>query len=115
MAAAPSTKKSVSKKASKKKAVSKKAVSKKAAIKKAVTKKAVSKKAVAKKATTKKAASKSKAKTLSYQSRYQKIAEAAYLISEEQGFIPGNEMDNWLIAEKEIDGWIKKDKIKLVE
>jgi hypothetical protein len=108
MAATPSTKKSVLKKA-----VTKKAVAKKAPAKKAAPKKAAPKKSAIKKASAKKAARKSV--TLSYQKRYQKIAEAAYLRSEEQGFIPGNEMDNWLIAEQQIDGWIKKDKIKLVE
>jgi hypothetical protein len=108
MAKAPSTKKAVSKKAVRKKAVAKKAVSKKAVAKKAVTRKGPAKRAPSKKAI-------SKSKTLNYQVRYQKIAEAAYLISEQQGFVPGNEMDNWLIAEKEIDTWIKKDKIKLVE
>ena len=97
----------------KKKSVSKKAVKKKAATKKAAVKKAVSKKAAVKKAASKKAAA--KAKTISYQERYHKIAEAAYLIAEKQGFRPGNEMDNWLIAENEIDGWIKKDKLKLVK
>ncbi len=103
MAKTPVKKKSVSKKAATKKAAVKKAVSKKAAVKKAASKKAVRKKAAA------------KTKTLSYQERYHKIAEAAYLIAEQKGFRPGNEMDDWLIAEKEIDGWIKKDKIKLVE
>ena len=98
----------------KKKTVSKKAVKK--TVKKSVAKKAVSKKAAVKKAATKKASRKNTAaRTISYQQRYQKIAEAAYLISEQQGFLPGNEMDNWLIAEKEIDSWIKKDRLKLVE
>ncbi len=91
------------KKAAAKKKVAKKAVSKKAAVKKA---------AVKKKAAPKKAASK---KTLSYQQRYQMIAEAAYHISEKQGFKPGIEMDNWLAAEKQIDSLIKKQKLKLVE
>ena len=95
-----------------KKAVTKKAAAKKKVVKKAAVKKAAPKKAAVKKAAKKKAASK---KTLSYQQRYQMIAEAAYHISEKQGFQPGIEMDNWLTAEKQIDGWIKKQKLKLVE
>ena len=96
----------------KKKAASKKKAVKKAVAKKAAPKKAAPKKAVKKKASRKKAAS---AKTVSYQQRYQMIAEAAYHISEKQGFIPGNEMDNWLQAEQQIDGWIADQGLKLVE
>ena len=99
---------------SKKKSV-KKAAAKKAVSKKAVTKKAVSKKAVSKKASVKKAAAKRKAKTLSYQDRYQKIAEAAYLLAEKQSFAPNNELRHWLEAEIQIDAWIKDEKIKLVK
>lgn len=95
-------KQTVKKKAASKKKVAKKAVVKKAAVKKAATKKAASKKSAAK-------------KTVSYQQRYQMIAEAAYHISEKQGFRPGNEMDNWLQAEKEIDGWITEQGLKLVK
>lgn len=91
------------KKAAAKKKVAKKAVTKKAAVKKA----AVKKKAAGKKTVSK--------KTISYQQRYQMISEAAYHISEKQGFQPGIEMDNWLAAEKQIDGWIKKQGLKLVE
>ncbi len=102
-------------KTSKKKAASKKAVSKKAAIKKSVKKKAVAKKASTKKAAVRKSVAKKAVKRLSYQQRYQMISEAAYLIAEKQSFVPGNEMDNWLAAEKQIDGWIKKEKIKVTE
>ena len=35
--------------------------------------------------------------------RQQKIAEAAYLFSERRGFTPGCELDDWLLAEAEID------------
>ena len=99
------------KKAATKKAAAKKAV-KKAAPKKAAPKKAAVKKAPAKKAAKKKAASK---KSLSYQQRYQMIAEAAYHISEKQGFKPGIEMDNWLQAEQQIDSWIAGEGLKLVK
>lgn len=101
------------KSSSKKKAASKKKVVKKASVKKAVSKKAVSKKAPAKKASTKKAAS--KAKTVSYQQRYQMIAEAAYHIAEKQDFTPGNEIDNWLQAEEQIDDWMTDQGMTLVE
>jgi hypothetical protein len=81
----------------------KKKVSKKA-VKKAASKKSV-KKAATKKASRKKAA-KGKAVQLTHQERYEKIAEAAYLLAEGQGFAPGSEMDNWLKAEQMIDSWI---------
>jgi hypothetical protein len=32
------------------------------------------------------------------------IAEAAYLRSERRGFVPGFEEEDWLAAEKEVDG-----------
>ena len=98
----------------KKKAATKKASAKKTAPKKAAVKKAVSKKAVTKKSVKKKAASR-KQKTISYEDRYQKIAEAAYLMAEEQGFAPGQELRNWLEAEKQIDDWIASAKLKLVK
>jgi hypothetical protein len=37
------------------------------------------------------------------ESREARIAEAAYWRSERRGFTPGNEMDDWLSAEREID------------
>jgi hypothetical protein len=86
----------------------------KATPKKKVVKKAAVKKAVAKKAAPKKAAKKA-VKTISYQVRYQKIAEAAYLLAEEQGFKSNSEMDNWLTAEAQIDKWIKAEKLKLID
>lgn len=93
----------------------KKAASPKKTVKKAVTKKAVKAKAPVKKASVKKAVSKKAVKTISYQQRYQMIAEAAYLLAEQQNFRADSELDNWLAAEAQIDGWIKKDKIKLTE
>ncbi len=97
----------------KKKAASKKKVVKKASVKKASVKKAASKKAMRKNAPSKKAASKQS--SVSYQQRYQMIAEAAYLIAEKQDFTPGNEIDNWLQAEQQIDDWITEQGITLVE
>ena len=37
------------------------------------------------------------------ESREARIAEAAYWRSERRGFTPGQELDDWLSAEKEID------------
>jgi hypothetical protein len=88
---------------------------KKAAPKKKVVKKAAVKKAVVKKAAPKKARVKKAVKTISYQLRYQKIAEAAYLLAEEQNFRSNSELDNWLAAEAQIDAWIKAEKLKLID
>lgn len=94
----------------------KKAATKKAASKKAVVKKAVSKKATTKKASVKKSVkARSSAKSITYQQRYQMIAEAAYLLAEKQNFRSDSELDNWLAAESQIDNWIKSEKIKLTE
>ena len=41
------------------------------------------------------------------------VAEAAYHLSEQQGFEPGRDMDNWLIAEQQIEALLKKDKIQV--
>ena len=37
------------------------------------------------------------------QERQQFIATVAYLIAERRGFVPGNELDDWLQAEAEVD------------
>jgi DUF2934 family protein len=37
------------------------------------------------------------------ESRAARIAEAAYWRSERRGFAPGQELDDWLAAEKEVD------------
>ena len=39
----------------------------------------------------------------SAQSRQAMIAEAAYFISEQRGFGSGRELEDWLLAEKQID------------
>jgi hypothetical protein len=36
-------------------------------------------------------------------SRHEQIAVVAFLRSEARGFAPGNEIDDWLAAEREID------------
>ncbi|HEY7641040.1 MAG TPA: DUF2934 domain-containing protein [Steroidobacteraceae bacterium] len=38
------------------------------------------------------------------ESREARIAEAAYWRAERRGFAPGQELDDWLAAEKEVDG-----------
>jgi len=106
------SKKKASKKATAKKAVSKKSTSKKAVTKKVATKKATSKKKVA----SKKKASAKKAPAVTYinnEERYRMVQEAAYHLSEKQNFEPGNDMDNWLFAEIEIEALMKKKNIKV--
>jgi hypothetical protein len=36
-------------------------------------------------------------------SRYERISDAAYRRAEQRGFAPGQELDDWLAAEREID------------
>ena len=96
----------------KKKSASKKKSSKKV-VKKSTVKKAVTKKAVTKKKTAVKKKAAAKKSVITKEQRYKMIAEAAYHLSEKQGFEPGREMDNWLIAEKQIEAFIKKQKIQV--
>lgn len=42
-------------------------------------------------------------------SREQRIADAAYRRAKQRGFIPGQELDDWLAAEREIDGGNTRD------
>lgn len=102
--------------------VAKKSASKKTATKKKVSKKSTVKKAVTKKKTTtkKKAASKKKASArksavtyINNEERYKMVAEAAYHLSEKQGFEPGRDMDNWLYAEVEIETYLNDNNIKV--
>ena len=109
----------VQKKSVSKKTASKKKVSKKSTVKKAVTKKkaVVKKKTVTKKkVASKKKASAGKAPAVIYitnEERYKMVAEAAYHLSEQQGFEPGKDMDNWLIAELQIEPEMKKKNISI--
>lgn len=41
--------------------------------------------------------------------RYRMIAEAAYFRAEQRGFAPGNEIDDWLAAELEVDALLEED------
>jgi hypothetical protein len=100
-----SKKKAVSKEATKKKVTKKKVVKKTVKTKKAPTKKAPAKKAPAKKAATKKAASKPAKPSkldITPEERWKMIAIAAYHKAEKRGFVPGNELQDWAEAEKEI-------------
>jgi len=40
--------------------------------------------------------------------RSRRIAERAYQLAALRGFTPGGEVDDWLAAEREIDGELKK-------
>ena len=44
---------------------------------------------------------------LATEERQQLIAQAAYFIAERRGFVPGNELDDWLRAEAEVEVRIK--------
>ena len=44
---------------------------------------------------------------LAPEERQQLIAQAAYFIAERRGFVPGNELDDWLQAEAEIEARIR--------
>ncbi|MBU2478894.1 MAG: DUF2934 domain-containing protein, partial [Gammaproteobacteria bacterium] len=44
-----------------------------------------------------------KAKEISPDLRQQMIAEAAYLRAEQRNFSPGDPLDDWLVAEREVD------------
>jgi uncharacterized protein YkwD len=56
-------------------------------------------------ATARKARTKPPAKTkeISPDLRQQMIAEAAYLRAEQRNFSPGDPLDDWLVAEREVD------------
>jgi hypothetical protein len=41
--------------------------------------------------------------------RRRMIAEAAYFRAEQRGFVPGNELEDWLAAELEIDAIVGAD------
>lgn len=45
--------------------------------------------------------------TVSEESRRAMIAEAAYLRAERRGFAPGNEEEDWLAAEAEVDALLR--------
>jgi len=53
------------------------------------------------------AATRTTSEQLAAEQRQQLIAEAAYFIAERRGFAPGNEFDDWLQAEAEVEARIK--------
>lgn len=121
------SKKAVSKKSSTRKARSKKSLTRKKAPTKASSDKKVptkkgskakpSKKTTAKKVAVKTSAARSTAvakkrspakgrtarPSVSADERWRMIAEAAYLRAERRGFVPGRDLDDWLVAEQEIE------------
>lgn len=62
--------------------------------------------AIRKPRATKKAPAK---RTVSPEERYQMIAAAAYFLAERHGFTSGRALDDWIAAEKEVDGMLKSD------
>ena len=95
------------KKASAKKKTSKKKVTKKKTAKKKVTKKKVDTKKLAKKKVSRKKTAARKA-AVSDQERYEMIQRHAYFLAEARNFQPGNEVQDWLEAERFVDGMLKK-------
>lgn len=49
---------------------------------------------------------------LIYKERYERIAEAAYHRAAQRGFSPGNELDDWLAAEQEVDALLSADRAR---
>jgi len=41
------------------------------------------------------------------QTREEMIRTAAYLLAERRGFRPGGELQDWLVAERQIDSWLE--------
>ncbi len=95
------------KKASVKKKTSKKKIAKKKTAKKKVTKQKVAKKKLAKKKVSRKKTAARKA-AVSDQERYEMIQRHAYFLAEARNFHPGNEVQDWLEAERFVDGMLKK-------
>ena len=50
---------------------------------------------------------------LIYKERYERIAEVAYHRAEQRGFVPGNELDDWLAAEQEVDALLSSDRAQV--
>lgn len=99
--------KTTKKKASKKKAIAKKVATKKKA--------SASKKTTAKKTAAQKKSSAEKVYgSITQAERHQMIAEAAYLLSETQGF-SSDEHQDWLAAEADVDKRLAKAKIKVID
>lgn len=108
---AKKAKKTDSKKTGSKKTAAKKPT-KKAVVKKSTVKKGTKKKSVAKKTSVKKKISSSKPDkssssrsgiNISSEERWRMIAVAAYHKAEKRGFVSGDENQDWLDAEKEVD------------
>ena len=99
-----------------KKKVAKKKVTKKKAVAKKVSKKKVAKKKVAKKKVTKKSTASKKRSAakaaprpvISDRERYEMIQTHAYFLAERRNFAPGHEYEDWLEAERFIDGMLEK-------
>lgn len=40
--------------------------------------------------------------------RHDMIAEAAYFLAQARGFLPGNDLEDWLTAEREVDALLRE-------
>ena len=101
----PSKKKTTSKKAAKKKTAKKKAAKKKTSSSKktAAKKKSSSSQKIAAKKTAAKKAEQPSRLAITPEERWKMIAIAAYHKAEKRNFAPGNDFQDWVDAEKEID------------
>lgn len=87
-------------------AAGKKAPAKKSAKKKTARKKAAKKQTASKPATAKPAES---LKKIDPEHRRRMIAETAYFIAEQRGFVGGSPLDDWLQAEVLVDRLLEKE------
>jgi len=101
--AKPKTTASSSKKKKTKATAKKKVTAKKAATKTAAKKKAPKKPTARKKAAIKKVRVTAATTAVNPEERYKMIAEAAFLRAERRGFVDGDDLRDWLDAEREID------------
>ncbi len=102
--------------ATKKSSVSKSPSRKKSAPRKATAKKTASTKKVAskpgnKKTTNRESGPKSASLSLDETRRRQMIAEAAYFLAEQRGFKGGSALEDWLIAEAQVDRQLSSQRI----
>ncbi len=86
----------------------KKTVQKKAGSKKASSKKTAKKSTTKKKTARKNSRGKTAATPVDASIRQQMIAEAAYFIAEQRGFKGGSKLEDWLIAEAQVDARLSK-------
>lgn len=96
-------KSSISKSPPRKKSPAKKTTAKKTTVRKSAGTKKVATKSGTGKTTSRKSGAKSASLSLDEARRRQMIAETAYFLAEQRGFKGGSALDDWLIAEAQVD------------